>query len=431
MSEERHGQPVRVEVSPASDTAVSHPPRPQQHAQPRRGFYHYLFQPLGLSLGLLALGFGAFFLLVMVRDYLNSVQLQQSITNHGPLPAYSPGRTELIPVLGPPAHYLELRRELEQANTTLNDELEKLRQGAQNMFQYNAERAVRSVFLAMHERVPAFADWFFSYATTYRQAFIALGGILDHWRPNQVLTITQSASIAVQDNLIEKFETMVTKPHLIEEELQRALRATSEETLEAYTQAEHALLVAHEQRFKDLFAPYGHSLSLQFPWRKNDTPVVRIAALKSKMASEGIMLASFGMGMAVLGSTIGAKSEQQFMVKMLEKRLLATGRSALFNRAAGMLLGVGTVALGLGIGVLLDYSLHEHGATQERPDFECDLGTHLSNLEFRYLEMVRGLDLRPHLRNDQPLSPRIQGVVPSGLMQALEGLVSLPGSGDE
>jgi|WetSurMetagenome_2_1015567.scaffolds.fasta_scaffold15668_4 hypothetical protein len=275
----------------------------------------------------------------------------------------------------------------EQYSNFVQQHLQFLEQ-ARRQLQININQSLKSdlrlLFQDMHQRIPRFADWYFSYLTTYDLLLKASVSVAQHGLSNEAQSLSNAVVYDLQKYFQHHYEKIVLQPEIYEPILQTIylehLKYAHLQWLEtlANVQDKFQFFVAQQTSH----VTDNNQIIFELDWG-NQLNKINIANYhKSGIeAWRGIILASGGgiAGKAV-GSLVakGIAAETALFTKLavpFATKALAVGGSGMVGALGGPIGAVIGIAGGIGI----DYLFNEGLNLIQRDEFIKDSGIALQS----------------------------------------------------
>ena len=301
--------------------------------------------------------------------------------------AYQNQNGELVRVLADAEQYSAFTREhaarLEQSRAQLHQQV-----------QARFKTGLDEIFQDLHQRVPLFADWYYSYGTNYQLLWEALSSAVRHIGDGDV---KERVAADLERVLQQHYELLVLKPEITDPRLQQLYRDTLEQARQSYLevlatmQADFQVFVArHTTHLKSGQLP-ATELRLDWPAQLHK---VRIAsdANSTLGAFRGITLTTLGaVAGKALGAEIGVAIATQLSLPFVEQALIlvsggtAGGTSGSLGGPLGAAAGV---VVGAGAGLAVDWLIQEGIEQLERGNFEAEIHTALTSTQGEWQEKL-------------------------------------------
>lgn len=394
---------------PRQPVPTPHPTAPQR---PRRG------SKLVLALVALAViltmlfGPGIVGSLLDRWDYSRAVHADRSVAVHGVAPQLE--RRALIVVRdadGNPVRALAdadavsefVRREIERVETARRDTHTRVRAAL--------EARAAPVFANMQSRVPAFADWYYAWPTSYRLTGKAMYSAAANALKPSVMRLDDAVAHDVARYVEKRYRDIVMRPELSDPLLQWAFV----HALETGESGFQLALNRFDDRFRHFVAtettyldgePNLDDVSVILDW-DHQTKKLTITDVErgSLEVARGAALATAG---ALVGQRAGAALGAR-LAKGISRRAAATATRGIAVRLAGPYVarGLGTAAatavgasggpmgavLGGAAGLGIDYAINEGVEYAERDSLEAGITAALDLQQRQWQEtMLQSLD---------------------------------------
>jgi hypothetical protein len=287
---------------------------------------------------------------------------------------------ELVRVLADAGKYSEFVR-IHAAN------LERGRQQLREQAQRQLAAGLETVFADLRGQIPAFADWYYAYGTSYQLLWEALTSAFHHLGEEQM----SMAVAADLERLIQQhYELLVLKPEITDPRLQQVYYTTLDNARQSYLlmlatmQAEFQVFVA--QHTTHLEAGQAPTPELHLDW-SSQLHKVRIAsdANSTLGAFRGITLTTLSaMAGKALGSQVGLAVASRLSLPFVERALLAVtggatgGVSGSLGGPVGATVGV---VIGAGVGLATDWLIQQGIELLSRDAFEAEVQTALESTQ--------------------------------------------------
>lgn len=254
--------------------------------------------------------------------------------------------------------------------------------------------------MALSERIPAYADWYFAYSTTYKILWVATKSATTHSFEARALPLADDVSLDVEKYLEEHYEEIILKPEISDPLFQENYR----ENLE-YAHTEYLKVIANlntdfqkyiSQSTNHLDELSEKQINMEIDWSRQFNKVSMAGYEKGGIGAA--VGAGLTVGGALTGKAVGGAMGKAFASKMLASsagKTLIAKLSAPFASKAITVLGsaaaggatgtavggpVGTVT-GAGVGVLVYYAINEGIETINRDQFEEDTRQAIESFE--------------------------------------------------
>ena len=283
---------------------------------------------------------------------------------------------------------------------------EQLRATLREKAKMELGREVEPAFNAMRCRIPRFADWYFSYATTYYFFSRVLMSAAAH-----TASITRTDSIQdcvnrdIEAMIQSKYSDMVLRPEIADPVLQRAF---TEALSHCHTYFVKEAQDAEAQFLRLIQQHAGHALSLpsgtlRLDWVSQSAKATHLQNTfeKSPEQSLGLIVGGSVVGKAAGGAIVGktaAAGAGKAAATGLVAKMSAPFVSALSGAASGALAGPGGMVLGAGAGITVDMLINKGTALMRRDEFESDVGEAIDSAKDQWAatthkELSRAIDV--------------------------------------
>jgi hypothetical protein len=248
--------------------------------------------------------------------------------------------------------------------------------------QINMKESLKSdlimAFQEMQYRIPRFADWYFSYLTTYDLLLKASLSVVQHSLSSEAQSLTNAVVYDLQQYFQQHYERIVLQPEIYDPLLQNIfvehLKSAHLQWLEALVNVQDKFQVFVSQQTSHI-KDNANQTTLELDWHNHLNKINIASYQKSGIeAWRGILLAAGGgvTGKAA-GSLIakGIAAETALFSKLaapFATKALAIGGSG----AVGALGGPLGAAIGIASGIGIDYLFNEGLALMQRDEFIKD-----------------------------------------------------------
>eukprot|EP01059_Diplonema_ambulator_P020322 TRINITY_DN34073_c0_g1_i1.p1 TRINITY_DN34073_c0_g1~~TRINITY_DN34073_c0_g1_i1.p1 ORF type:complete len:351 (+),score=93.73 TRINITY_DN34073_c0_g1_i1:71-1054(+) len=237
-------------------------------------------------------------------------------------------------------------------------------------------REMKSAFEPIHDRIPRFADWYFSYPTTYT----FLSKVITSTASNAISltrrdTLKEAVARDIEAMIQEKYKNIVLRPEISDPALNRAFGRVVVKAHNKYTEkleeAEREVVELIQVRMPNFMSPPEGTLSLDWKAQAVKSNHLQNSFEKTPETSIGLVA-----GGTIMGKTLGGMTASKTAASGLASKLAGpflTGSSGLGATAVGMLAGPGGAVMGAGVGVGLDLLLNKGNEFLQRSHFEADV----------------------------------------------------------
>ncbi|MCP5159994.1 MAG: hypothetical protein H6975_11395 [Gammaproteobacteria bacterium] len=265
--------------------------------------------------------------------------------------------------------------------------LERGRRQLHKQAQEQLIAGLETVFTDLRQRIPAFADWYYAYGTSYQLLWEALTSAFHHLGEDRM-----SAAVAADlERLIQQhYEVLVLKPEITDPRLQQVYRTTLDQARQSYLlmlttmQAEFQVFVTQHTTHLDPDQTPAPELHLDWP---SQLYKVRIAsdANSTLGALRGITLTTLSaMAGKALGSQVGLAVASRLSLPFVERALLAVtggatgGVSGSLGGPVGATVGI---VVGAGVGLATDWLIQQGIELLSRDAFAAEIQTALDSTQ--------------------------------------------------
>jgi len=241
-----------------------------------------------------------------------------------------------------------------------------------------AER-LTECFLTIHPRAEQFADWYFSYSTSFKLLQEATLSLARHAAKFlEKIPVNDAVSADMDKFMTQKYERIVLRPEINNSELQAAYLQCVKDIHAKYARAVHSL----EENMSKLLAsqtshmkqPQAKDIRLNLDWSSQLHKIKSVPVNFEKNPELTLALSSGG---ALIGKTLASKGASLATTKVLAGKLtapfvskaVAAGGGAMAGSVAGPL---GTV-MGATIGLGIDFTVNAGIELVKREEFIKDV----------------------------------------------------------
>lgn len=341
-------------------------------------------------------------------DYARSVHHDRSSAEHGIHPQLA--RKALIVVRdadGNPVRALANADALSEFVLREIERVEVARRDTHTRVRAALEARAAPVFANMRTRVPAFADWYYAWPTSYRLTGKAIYSAATHAMKPSVMRLDDAVAHDLERYVEKRYREIVMRPEVSDPLLQWAYVHALETGHGAFQYAlsnfdnRFQRFVADETTYLD-GAPHLDDVSVVLDW-DHQTKKLSIAGVERGTLEvvRGVTLAAGGalIGQRV-GAALGAKLAQE-----LTRRAATTAARSVATRLAGPYVarGLGTAAatavgasggptgavVGAAAGLGIDYAINEGIEFAERDSLEAGVAEALDVQERQWSETMQ------------------------------------------
>jgi hypothetical protein len=387
-----HAELVKLQSQVAGERAAEATPVPSPVTRPRRGRASKLvLASLALAV-ILTLLFGPGILgSILDRwDYARSVHQDRSTAKHGVRPQVD--RRALIIVRdadGNPVRALANADALSEFVRREHQRVERARLDTHTRVRAALQARAAPVFASMRERVPAFADWYYAWPTSYRLTGKAMYSAAANVIKPSVMRLDDAVAYDLERYVEKHYHDIVMRPELSDPLLQWAYMHALETGHGGFQFA----LNGFDDRFQQFVAtqttyldgtPDLDGVSVVLDW-DHQTKKLSISGVE-RGSLEVARAVTLTAGGAMVGRRVGAALGTKF-AQSISSRAAATSARGVLMRLAGPYVarGLGTAAatavgasggpmgavVGGATGLGLDYAINEGVEYAERDALEA------------------------------------------------------------
>ena len=255
----------------------------------------------------------------------------------------------------------------------------KLYEAARMQLKDKADAALAAstqhAFHNMIERVPRFADWYFSYSTSYYFASrIVMSATTNSLSLTRTQTIPECISQDIESMIQQRYTNIVLRPELSDPLLQRSFSETVESLHRDFVvevqRSESRLAHLVEQHAASSLSLPSRTLKLDWSSQAVKSNHLQTTFEKSPETGVGLVIAGGVVGKAA-GGAVGGKVVSSTLATKLAAPFFSSG--GLGGAAAGALAGPGGSIIGAGLGVTVDMLITKGSELIHRGDFERDV----------------------------------------------------------
>jgi len=337
-------------------------------------------------LGVVAGGSSVLLFMWSIRRYRDSLvmDLNTSVHTDRSEVAISSARAQVVPTVrivtttDTKATIVDHEKYSEFVQNSIDTLLQAQREMELEASKLLAER-LTGCFLTIHPRAEQFADWYFSYSTSFKLLQEATLSLARHAAKLMEKTpINEAVSADMDRFMTQKYERIVLRPEINNSELQAAYLQCVKDIHAKYAVAVHNL----EENMSTLLAsqtshmkqPQANDIRLSLDWGSQLHKIKSVPVNFEKNPELTLALSSGG---ALIGKTLASKGASLATTKALAGKLtapfvskaVAAGGGAVAGSVAGPL---GTV-LGATIGIGIDYTVNAGIELVKREEFIKDV----------------------------------------------------------
>jgi len=312
------------------------------------------------------------------------MDLSTSVHNDRSEVAISSARTQVAPTVrivtttDSKATIVDHEKYSEFVQTSIDTLLAAQREMEAEASQLLTER-LNGCFTKIHPRAEQFADWYFSYSTSFKLLQEATMSLARHAAKFLEKTpINEAVSRDMDRFMTQKYERIVLRPEINNSELQSAYLQCVKDIHARYASAVHNL----EENMTNLLdsqtnhmqQPQAGDIKLNLDWSSQLHKIKTIPANFEKNPELTLALSSGG---ALVGKTLASKGASLATTKALAGKLTAPFVSKAVAAGGGALAGsvagpIGTI-MGATIGIGIDYTVNAGIELIKREEFIKDV----------------------------------------------------------
>lgn len=305
---------------------------------------------------------------------------------------YKDENGELKRVLADEKAYSEFVRSL--VNT-----LEDARREQKNEVTEAFKRDSAVVFKNLHDNIKDFADWYFSYPTTYKIFGVALASAAQHIAEPGSMSLIDYVTLDIQKYFQKHFEKMVLKPEITDPMLRKIYAKTLIDAQERYLTVMAGLQDDFQQFvINNTIAMDSMNQNLiksQIDW---DSQFNKVSMAGYEKGFGGVLTGSLcvvGGAIAgkVLGGTMGKVAAGKLFSTEIGRTFVTKAVSPLIAKVTPMITSVatGTAAggpmgaiAGIGVGIAIDYAINKGVEWKQRDKFESNAHEAVESFHMEY-----------------------------------------------
>lgn len=239
------------------------------------------------------------------------------------------------------------------------------------------ETQLKQAFQGAHDRIPKFADWYFSYATTWKLWGMAISSAANHaisFRTEQ--SLKDKVSQDLQAFVCQKYEAIVLRPAVTDPLIHRAFREALRGAFDDYQESISNLHNSVADLISDVPVAQPKEVLLELDWTAQLQKVEHVPMAFEK-SPKALTVALVGAG-AVSGKLAGGAAIGGATKAMLGKLVApfatkAVGASMSGATAGAVVGGPLGAAAGAAVGIGVDMTVNAGVALMQRSAFETDL----------------------------------------------------------
>jgi len=238
---------------------------------------------------------------------------------------------------------------------------------------------VDACFDKIEPRSEQFADWYFSYTTSFKLIQEATLSLARHAaKVFEETPINEAVSADMDRFMTQKYERIVLRPEINNSELQSAylscIKQVHEKYLRTISSIDRNMAELVDTQTTHIQQPQAGDVSLSLDWRSQIHKIKSVPANFEKNPELTLALSSGG---AIVGKTLAGKGASMATTKALAGKLSAPFVSKVVAASGGAVAGtvagpIGTV-LGASLGLGIDYSVNAGIELMKRDEFIKDV----------------------------------------------------------
>jgi hypothetical protein len=256
--------------------------------------------------------------------------------------------------------------------------LEQTHAQLQNNIQQSLKDQLAPVFQGMQQRIPRFADWYFSYLTTYDLLLKATMSVAQHSFSSGAQSLSDAVAYDLQKYFQQHYEKIVLQPEindpLLQTLYQNQLKLAHSQWLETLAVVQDKFQVFVSQQTSHL-KNTATQTTLELDWRNHLNKINIIDYQKSSVeAWRGVLLAAGGGATGKAAGSLIAKgiAAETALFSKLASPFAAKALTIGGTGAIGALGGPIGAVVGIAGGVGIDYLFNEGIALMQHDEFIHD-----------------------------------------------------------
>eukprot|EP00092_Neocalanus_flemingeri_P105530 GFUD01135290.1.p1 GENE.GFUD01135290.1~~GFUD01135290.1.p1 ORF type:complete len:482 (-),score=79.48 GFUD01135290.1:135-1580(-) len=352
-------------------------------------------------LGVVAGGSSVLLFMWSIRRYRDSLVMDLSTSVHSDQSAVSisTARSQVVPTVkivtttDSRATIVDHEKYSEFVQTSIDALLQAQQEMEKEASKLLADR-LNCCFSNIHPRAEQFADWYFSYSTSFKLLQEATLSLARHAAKFMEKTpINEAVSSDMDRFMTQKYERIVLRPEINNSELQAAYLQCVKDIHAHYAGAVHCLeenmsnlLAEHTDHMKQ---PQAGDIRLSLDWGSQLHKIKTVPANFEKNPELTLALSSGG---ALVGKTLASKGASLATTKALAGKLTAPFVSKAVAAGGGAMAGsvagpVGTL-LGATIGIGIDYTVNAGIELVKREEFVKDVNSVVDATQKDYFHVL-------------------------------------------
>jgi len=337
-------------------------------------------------LGVVAGGSSVLLFMWFIRRYRDSLVMDLATSVHSDKSevAIATARSQVVPTVrivtttDRKATIVDHEKYSEFVQNSIDQLLEAQREMELEASKLLAER-LNGCFSTIQPRAEQFADWYFSYSTSFKLLQEATLSLARHAAKFMEKTpINEAVSSDMDRFMTQKYERIVLRPEINNSELQAAYLQCVKDIHARYASVVHNL----EENMSNLLAnqtshmkqPQAGDIRLNLDW---SSQLHKIKAVPANFEKSPELTLALSSGGALIGKTLASKGASLATTKALAGKLTAPFVSKAVAAGGGAMAGslagpVGTV-MGATIGIGIDYTVNAGIELVKREEFIKDV----------------------------------------------------------
>ncbi len=266
--------------------------------------------------------------------------------------------------------------------------LEAARKKAKDLVGDSVETNNNKSFIKIHNRVPVYADWYFSYTTTYKILYESGRSGSSHLFEPRVTSLRDEVALDIQKYLEKHFDEIVFKPEITDQELkhsyQTSLSTAHHDYLKAVANLEDEFQKFIEKKTTHLKPVRKEAASSsEIDWNKQLNKISMAGYEKGKLGPAiggGIMIGGALFGKALAGKVLASGLGKAFFAK-LSAPFIAKAITIAGGAIGAAVAGPVGAFVGLVGGFIGDFGITKGVELANRPTFEKDSNEVISSFE--------------------------------------------------
>lgn len=256
------------------------------------------------------------------------------------------------------------------------------------------EEQLDKCFAEITPRAENFADWYFSYTTSFKLLKEATTSVARHalniMDPNP---LNEAVSADMDTYLTRKYERIVLRPEINDAQLQAAFHhcvkhshALYKDAVQSVEEGMNELLATNTNHAQ---APRHTDISLTFDWASQLHKIHTVPANYEKKPELSLLLS---VGGAAIGKTLASKGASVATTKLFAGKLsapfVAKAMAAGGGAAMGSFAGPAGTILGTAVGVGIDYTVNAGIGLLKREEFIKDVNLVIGATRLDYTRLL-------------------------------------------